>query len=552
MTDRFRLTIAQLNPTLGDLEATAAKARAAWDQARQGGAQMLALPELFLTGHPLQDLARKPAFLRDALAAVERLAADCADGPAIGIGCPLAEGGQVRNAYLILQGGRVAARISQHELLEREQSDARRLFDPAPISGPFCVADVRIGVALGADARAQAVTETQAETGAEILLVPDASPYHRGAADERTAHMVARVVESGLPLVWLNMTGGQDNLVHDGASFVLNRGGHKVVQLAPFEEAVEHIDFIRTAEGWQAEPGTRVPQPDEWEQDYRAMVQGLGDYMRKSGFGKALLGLSGGVDSALVATIAADALGPENVRGVRLPSVYSSGHSLDDADELARRLGIRMDTVPIEGPRQAVTDALAGVMAGTAPDVTEENIQARLRGLLLMAISNKFGEMLLTTGNKSEAAVGYATIYGDMAGSFNPILDLYKTRVFGICRWRNDHHLDWMAGPAGEVIPVQIIAKPPSAELRPGQTDQDSLPPYDVLDRVLEGLVEGDLAVADLVAQGFEQATVKRVEALLYGSEWKRWQAAPGLRLTRGALGLDRRYPMVNKWRDRG
>jgi NAD+ synthase len=363
---------------------------------------------------------------------------------------------------------------------------------------------------------------------------------------------VARVVETGLPLVYLNAVGGQDDQLFDGASFVLNPHGALALQLPPFEEVIAHVDFVRGADGWRAEPGRRAPQPDGWEQDYRAMVLGLGDYLRKSGFSKVLLGLSGGIDSALVATIAADALGPQNVRCVMLPSEYTSRVSLDDAADVARRLGCRLDTVSIEGARDAVEGALSHLMEGTAPDVTEENIQSRLRGLMLMAISNKFGEMLLTTGNKSEVAVGYATIYGDMAGGYNPLKDLYKTRVFETCRWRNANHRPWMAAPAGEVIPPRVIDKPPSAELRENQKDQDSLPPYEVLDAILERLIEGDQSVAEIVAAGFDRATVKRVEHLVYISEWKRFQSAPGPRLTTRAFWLDRRYPMVNRWRDPG
>ena len=552
MIDRFRLTLAQLNATVGDLAGNAALALDAWAQGRGAGANMVALPEMFLTGYQTQDLVLKPAFLRDCHAALEALAAACADGPTLAIGAPWSEGESLYNAYLILQGGRIAAKVFKHELPHKQLFDELRLFDPGPISGPYVVDGVRIGSPICEDAWWQPVTETLAETGAEILVVPNGSPYHRNKLDLRMGHIVARVVESGLPAAYLNMVGGQDDQLYDGASFVLNPGGHKVVQLAPFEPAIEHVDFVRTAAGWRAGPGTMAPQPGEWEQDYRAMCVGLGDYMRKSGFRKVVLGLSGGIDSALVATIAADTLGPDNVRGVRLPSAYSSQHSLDDAAELAARLGIRLDTIPIEGPREAVGAALAGVMAGTEPDLTEENIQSRLRGLLLMAISNKHGELLLSTGNKSEVAVGYATIYGDMAGGYNPLKDLYKTRVFQTCRWRNGNHRDWMAAPGGEVIPQAIIDKPPSAELRPGQTDQDSLPPYEVLDAILTGLVERDASVAELVAQGFERETVKHVERLLYGSEWKRYQAAPGPRLSPRSFWLDRRYPLVNKWRDEG
>jgi NAD+ synthase len=296
--------------------------------------------------------------------------------------------------------------------------------------------------------------------------------------------------------------------------------------------------------------GEKARIPDEWEQDYRAMVESLRDYVGKSGFSRAVLGLSGGVDSAIVATIAADALGPENVQCVMLPSEYTSPVSLEDADGVARALGCRLDTIPIDGPRAAVTQALAPLFAGTEPDLTEENIQSRLRGLLLMALSNKFGAMLLTTGNKSEVAVGYATIYGDMAGGYNPIKDLYKTRVFQTCRWRNANHRPWMKGPEGQVIPPRVIDKPPTAELRADQKDEDSLPPYPVLDAILQGLVDDDLSVADLVAQGFDRDTVRKVERLIFTSEWKRFQAAPGTRLTGRAFWLDRRYPMVNRWRD--
>jgi len=551
MTDRFRLTIAQLNPVVGDLQGNAARARDAWASAKEAGAQMLALPEMFITGYQTQDLVLKRAFTAQAMEAVAALAADCADGPAIGIGAPWREGEKLYNAYLILQDGRITARILKHELPHKQVFDEWRLFDPGPIAGPYNVDGVRIGSPICEDAWWPEVAETLAETGAEILLVPNGSPYHRGKQDQRMSHMVARVVETGLPLVWLNSVGGQDDQIYDGASFVLNPGIQKVVQLAPFDEALAHLDFVRTPDGWRCEKGEVAPQPDAWEQDYRAMVMGLGDYMRKSGFGKVLLGVSGGLDSALVAVIATDALGPQNVRGVMLPSEYTSAASLQDAEEVARRLGIRLDTVPIEGARVAVADALAPVMAGTQPDVTEENIQSRLRGVMLMAISNKCGELLLTTGNKSEVAVGYATIYGDMAGGYNPIKDLYKTRVFETCRWRNANHRPWMEGPAGEVIPPRVIDKPPSAELRPDQKDEDSLPPYAVLDAILEGLVEKDLGLADLVAQGFDAATVQKVEGLLYGSEWKRYQAAPGPRLSTRAFWLDRRYPLVNRWRDR-
>jgi NAD+ synthase len=362
--------------------------------------------------------------------------------------------------------------------------------------------------------------------------------------------MVARVIENDVPVVYINMVGGQDDQMFDGGSFVLNRGGKLALQLPVLETAIAHVDFTLTDAGWHAADGEKALLPDSIEQDYRVMVESLRDYMRKTGFQKVLLGLSGGIDSAIVAAIATDALGAENVRCVMLPSQYTSQGSLDDASAAANALGCKYDTVSIAGPLAGVTDALAPLFAGMEPDLTEENIQSRIRGLLLMAQSNKFGEMLLTTGNKSEVAVGYATIYGDMAGGYNPIKDMYKTRVFDVCRWRNANHRPWMQGPPGEVIPVAIIDKPPSAELRIDQKDEDSLPPYDVLDGILDMLVDQEASVAECVAAGFARETVKRVENLLYISEYKRFQSAPGPRLSARAFWLDRRYPIVNRWRD--
>ena len=362
--------------------------------------------------------------------------------------------------------------------------------------------------------------------------------------------MVARVVETGLPLIYLNMVGGQDDQVYDGASFGLNPGGALAFQMPQFDEAIAHIDLERGPEGWHILAGEEHVHPGEYEQDYRVMVESLRDYCGKTGFRKVLLGLSGGVDSAIVATIAADALGPDNVRCVMLPSEYTSPDSLEDAEAVAKALGCRYDYVPISQGRAAITDTLAPLFAGLAPDVTEENVQSRLRGLLLMAMSNKFGEMLLTTGNKSEVAVGYATIYGDMAGGYNPIKDLYKTRVFETCRWRNANHRPWMMAPEGEVIPARVISKPPSAELRADQKDSDSLPEYEDLDRILEILIERDGSISDCVAAGFDREVARKVERLIYISEYKRFQSAPGARLTQKAFWLDRRYPIVNRWRD--
>ncbi len=546
----FRLTLAQLNPTLGALEGNAALALDAWGLGRAAGAQMVALTEMFITGYQTQDLILKPAFVAEAIAAIERLAIAVADGPVLGIGGPHVAGGQLYNGYYLLEGGRVAGVILKHELPNHGVFDEKRVFASADIHGPYRVGPLRIGMPICEDAWHSTVCETLMETGAEILLVPNGSPYHRGKTEVRTNLMVARVVETGLPLVYLNMVGGQDDQVFDGASFVLNPGGALVVQMPQFEPAICHVDFEETGQGWRAVEGARALLPGEYEADYHAMVLSLRDYLGKTGFKKVLLGLSGGVDSALVAAVAADAIGPANVRCVMLPSEFTSAHSLEDAAAVAVALGCRLDTVAISGAQEAVGQALAGLFEGTAPGITEENVQSRLRGLLLMALSNKFGEMLLTTGNKSEMAVGYCTIYGDMNGGYNPLKDMYKTRVFETCRWRNAHHRPWMMGPAGEVMPARVIDKPPSAELRPDQRDDDSLPPYPVLDAILDGLVEQELSVAEIVALGFDRVVVRRVEHLLYLSEYKRFQAAPGTRLTNKAFWMDRRYPIVNRWRD--
>lgn len=550
MADTFRITLCQLNPTVGDLTGNAALARAAWEEGRDAGADMVALPEMFITGYNAQDLVVKPVFHKAAMAAVEALAIECADGPALAIGGPWAEDGKLYNAYLICKGGKIASKSLKHHLPNETVFDEVRIFDAGPLGGPYSVGNTRVGSPICEDAWHEDVAETLAETGAEFLLIPNGSPYYRDKFETRLNHMVSRVVETGLPLIYLNMVGGQDDQVFDGASFALNPGGALALQMPAFDTSITHVDLERGADGWRVKDGEKVTQPDAWEQDYRVMVQSLRDYMSKTGFKKVLLGMSGGIDSAIVATIAADALGPENVRCVMLPSEYTSEASLEDAKECAEALGCRYDFVPIAQGREAIANTLAPLFEGLEEGLTEENIQSRLRGLLLMAMSNKFGEMVLTTGNKSEVAVGYSTIYGDMAGGYNPIKDLYKMRVFETCRWRNANHRDWMMGPAGEVIPDRIITKPPSAELRDDQKDSDSLPDYPVLDAILEMLVDDDASVADCVEAGFDRDVVKKVEHLIYISEYKRFQSAPGARLTKGAFWLDRRYPIVNRWRD--
>ena len=549
-SDRFRITLGQLNPTMGDIAGNAAKARTAWEAGRDAGADLVALPEMFILGYNSQDLVMKPAVQAACLAAIEALAVECAHGPALAIGGPAVEDGKLFNAYFICRGGKISSKSLKHNLPNEDVFDEVRIFDSGPLGGPYSVGNTRIGSPICEDAWHEEVAETLEETGAEFLLVPNGSPYYRGKFDVRMNQMVSRVVETGLPLIYLNMVGGQDDQVFDGGSFALNPGGKLAIQMPVFDELISHVDLTRTDEGWRVDDGEKTIIPGQFEQDYRVCVTALRDYMSKTGFKKVLLGMSGGIDSALVATIAVDALGGENVRCVMLPSEYTSQGSLDDAKDCAERIGAEYNFVPISEGRDAITNTLAPFFEGLEADVTEENIQSRLRGLLLMAMSNKFGSMLLTTGNKSEVAVGYATIYGDMSGGYNPIKDMYKVRVFEVCRWRNENHFEWMMGPKGEVVPPSIIDKPPSAELRPDQKDSDSLPDYPVLDGILEMLVDDDASVAQCVAAGYDRAVVKKIEHLLYISEYKRFQSAPGTRLSRRAFWLDRRYPIVNRWRD--
>ncbi|MEP6019761.1 MAG: NAD+ synthase [Paracoccaceae bacterium] len=550
MADTFRITLGQLNPTVGDIAGNVAKARTAWDAGREANADLVALPEMFITGYNAQDLVMKPAFHRAAMQAVEDLAKACSDGPALAIGAPWAEDGKLFNAYLICKEGRIASKVLKHELPNETVFDEVRIFDAGPLGGPYSVGNTRIGSPICEDSWHTDVSETLAESGAEFLLVPNGSPYYRDKFETRLNHMVSRVIETELPLIYLNMVGGQDDQVFDGGSFALNPGGALALKLPVLDEVVVQVDLERGPDGWRVLDGDKATHPDPWEQDYRVMVTSLRDYCGKTGFGKVLLGLSGGIDSALVAAIAVDALGAENVRCVMLPSEYTSSDSLEDAETCAKALGCHYDYVPIKDTRAAVTQTLAPLFQGLDADLTEENIQSRIRGLLLMAMSNKFGEMLLTTGNKSEVAVGYATIYGDMAGGYNPIKDLYKTRVFETCRWRNNNSRDWMMGPDGLVIPDRIITKPPSAELRDDQKDSDSLPDYPELDALLEILVDKDGSIADCAAAGFDADTARKIEKLVFLSEYKRFQSAPGARLTKSAFWLDRRYPIVNRWRD--
>jgi NAD+ synthase len=548
MSDQFKITLAQLNATVGDLKGNADKVMKAWEKARDEQSNIIAFPELFITGYNPQDLILKPAFQKASTETIQKIAEACSQGPAIAVGGPFCDEKNLYNAYYILSGGKIQAVIKKHHLPNEEVFDEVRLFSSGNVDGPFQVDQMRIGSPICEDAWHSDIVETLAETGAQTLLVPNGSPYYRSKTEIRQNVMVSRVVESGLPLVYLNLVGGQDDQVFDGGSFVLNPGGELVLQMPQFEESVETCVFKKSAGSWKAEVGHKSRILEPLESDYFAMVMGLRDYCKKAGFDRVVIGLSGGVDSALVATIAADALGPQSVRAVMLPSEYTSKGSLDDAAELSTNLNCRYDYLSIEEGRLAISETLSDLFKGTKTDLTEENIQSRLRGLLLMAISNKFGEMLLTTGNKSEVSVGYSTIYGDMAGGYNPIKDLYKTRVFDICRWRNENTRPWMKASGINVIPINIIEKPPSAELRPDQKDSDSLPDYFILDGILKILVDEDGTVDDCINVGFREEDAKRIQKLLFMNEYKRYQSAPGTRLSKRAFWLDRRYPIVNQW----
>ena len=551
MAKKFQITLAQLNPTVGDLEGNYKVALEAWEKAQRVGSDLIAFTELFITGYNTQDLIKKPSFFNAAQDQILKLAKTCKNGPAIAIGGPAYLKGKLYNAYYILADGNVANVIMKHHLPNQNVFDEKRIFDEGEISGPYQIGPIRIGSPICEDAWHSDVSETLSETGAQLLLVPNGSPYYNGKNDVRLNKMVARVVETNLPLIYLNMVGAQDDQVFDGGTFALNRGGSLAIKLPLFEEALEHIVLEETDIGWNIIKGELAKVPCDKELDYHAMVMGLRDYCKKSGFEKVVLGLSGGIDSALVAVIASDAIGSANVRSIMLPSPYTSQTSLIDATDLVENLGCKSDTLPINDSLTAIDKTLSSTFEGRKIDLTEENIQSRLRGLLLMAVSNKFGEMLLTTGNKSEVSVGYSTIYGDMAGGFNPIKDLYKTKVFEISKWRNKNHRPWMKGPPGSIIPESIITKAPTAELRPNQKDSDSLPDYPDLDAILTILVDEDGSTSDCLKAGYKKSDVSKVEKLLYGSEYKRFQSAPGTRLSQRAFWLDRRYPIVNKWRDK-
>ncbi len=548
-----RLTIAsvQANPTVGDIAGNEVLARNLIGEAHAQGADIALFSELFLIGYPPEDLALKPAAVRACGEALRRLAGETAKAGAalVTLPWPSEEGAPPRNAVALLSGGEVKTISYKIELPNYGVFDEKRIFQGGDHPALFEYAGVRFGAPICEDIWAPDVCGALAGLGAEILLVPNGSPFRRTADGERLAVAGARVAETGLPLVYVNQVGGQDELVFDGGSFALQASGEMCMALPMFEDALALSVWEQgEGQGWRCVDAPRADWPSGPEEIYRAMVVGLRDYVRKSGFSGVLLGLSGGVDSALCLIVAVDALGADAVRAFMLPSRYTSAESLEDAAQAARRAGVSLGQIPIEPAVAAFSAMLADSFAGRPNDITEENLQARIRGVSLMALSNKLGLMLLTTGNKSEMAVGYATLYGDMCGGYNVLKDLYKVDVYQVCRWRNAHA---PYGGAANPIPERILTKAPSAELRADQRDQDSLPPYEELDAILMALVEDDASLAAIVAAGHDPATVERIQRLLYASEYKRRQAPPGVKIGRKAFGRDRRYPIVNGFRDR-
>jgi NAD+ synthase len=546
----LKIALAQLNPVLGDIAGNVGKLKRARKEAASQGADLVLYPELFVTGYPPEDLVRKPAFAAASRTAVEELAGALGPGPAVLVGCVWPEDGKVYNAVALLDEGRIAAVRFKVDLPNYGVFDEKRVFDAGPLPGPINFRGVKIGVPICEDIWKEDVCECLDECGAEILLVPNGSPFDWKKPDVRLNIVAARVTETGLPLAYLNQIGGQDELVFDGASFVLNPAGALAVQMPAWEEAVVLTEWAKGPDGWRCKAGLKAAIEEDDAAAYHACVLGLRDYVGKNGFPGVVLGLSGGIDSALVAAIAVDALGHERVHCVMLPYRYTSNESLSDAAHCAEALGVRYDTVPIAPAVDGLYGMLGPIFKGLKPDLAEENVQSRVRGTTLMAISNKLGGMLVTTGNKSEMSVGYATIYGDMNGGFNPIKDLYKMEVYRLSRWRNAHLSKGALGPHGVVIPENILAKAPSAELRENQKDQDSLPPYEALDDILACLVENEMPLPEIIARGHAPETVKKIERLLYLAEYKRRQAAPGVKISSRSFGRDRRYPITNKFRE--
>jgi len=543
MTDRLKIAFAQMNQRMGDLVANASAMLDMRRRAAAGGADLLLCPELQLTGYPPEDLMLKPEFVRRTMECTEKLVeATVEPGPAMLFGTAVGEASSTYNAMVLASGGRVLGRTLKRELPNYGTFDEKRVFTSGPLPEPIEFNGVKIGVPICEDIWEDIVCAHLAEAGAEMLLVPNGSPYELDKDERRQQLVRARALSTGLAIAYVNRVGGQDELAFDGSSFVVHPDGELVVQMADWDEGLLITDWARTADGWRCE--TRCEHAlDRFPADiYRAMMVALRDYVERNGFPGVILGLSGGIDSALSAAIAVDALGADKVWGVMLPSKYTSDESLEDARECARLLGCRHDVISI-APGVECIDKMLPQLTGAAA----ENVQARLRMVTLMALSNAEGQMLLTTGNKSEMSVGYATLYGDMAGGYSVLKDAYKTTVFALSRWRNENRPEGALGPDGPVMPASVITKPPTAELRPGQKDEDSLPPYSVLDRILEGLVDKEMSVKEVAnSTGEDIELVADIESKLLRTEYKRRQAPPGVKIGSRNFGRDRRYPITN------
>jgi len=549
----LKIALAQINPTVGDIAGNVERIKAARAEAEKLGADIVVLSELVISGYPPEDLVYRASFLDAVEDAVNELAAATVDGgPGLIVGAPWREKGATYNAVLLLDAGKIAGVRFKHHLPNYGVFDEYRVFAAGPVPGPMVFRSVRLGVMVCEDMWFEDVAETLVESGAEIIIVPNGSPFELDKPDMRVTHAVARVTETDLPLIYVNQVCGQDDLVFDGGSFVLNADRSLAVQMPWWQSNIALTTWRREKGSWicAAQPPSTVCT--KLENVYQAMVLGLRDYVTKNRFPGVVLGLSGGIDSALCAALAADALGPDKVHCVMMPSPYTSQESLDDAAACAKLLGVKLDTISIEPAMAAYGGMLAPLFAGTNADITEENLQSRARGVTLMALSNKFGKMVLSTGNKSEMSTGYATLYGDMCGGYAVLKDVYKTTVFAVSAWRNAHKPAGALGPKGPVMPERVITKPPTAELKHNQKDQDTLPPYEILDGILKGLIEGQMGIAAVAAKGFDEAVVRRVYRMLKTAEYKRRQAPPGVKINHIAFGRDYRYPITNGFQDDG
>lgn len=546
MTKPVLIALAQMNAHLGKVNANVSRLAEARAKSALQGAEIIVTPEMFLSGYPCDDLVLRNDFMADVAAGIDQLTELTSDGgPAIVVGAPAAIDGAIYNSVFVLDGGKQLARFDKVNLPNYGVFDDKRNFTAGQMPGPAMLRGLKIGFPICEDIWEPNVAECLEESGADLIIAINASPFDISKPERRMSTIVARTVETGLPVAYVNMVGGQDELVYDGSSFAINAGGKLACHLPSFSESIVVISAQKTP-GMVTLTGQITPPDSDLTALYRGLCLGLRDYVHKNGFPGVLLGLSGGIDSALVAALAVDALGAEAVHAVMMPSAFTSQESLDDAAEMAAALGIRLDTIAITPAVDALGTMLADQFAGTAPNVAEENIQSRLRGLILMGISNKHGAMVLATGNKSEYAAGYSTLYGDMCGGYAPLKDVWKVDVFRLCEWRNRHLPRGAAGPEGVVIPQAIIDKPPSAELRPDQKDTDSLPPYDQLDAIMAALCEEMADIETIVARGYNRDDVTQASQLLFRAEYKRFQAAPGPKMTPVAFGRDRRLPLTS------